>query len=220
MAALVDKYKIRVNMARSVRLLLKKVLIGIESVFIPFWLKRVYKVKISGKLIISGVPIIDIRDNGSLFIDDNVLLNSFNFGYHLNLHSPVKIFIENNGEVTIGKNTRIHGSCIHSADKIKIGENCLISGNCQIMDSSGHSLSFDKVENRIHTTSIDKPVIIEDNVWIGAHCIILPGVRIGNGSIITAGSVVKNDIPPNVLAGGNPAVVIKDYSDIKDKVPG
>ena len=200
---------------KPVRILIKKVMIGIETLIIPFWLKRVKKVKIFGKLIISGIPLIDIRDNGSLLIDDNVHLDSFNLGYHINLHSSVKIFIEKNGEIFIGKNTRIHGSCIHSSDKIRIGSNCLISGNCQIMDNSGHDLSFENVENRINTSGTPKPVFIEDNVWICANCIILPGVRIGNGSIITAGSVVVNDIPPKVLAGGNPAIIIKEYSKKK-----
>jgi acetyltransferase-like isoleucine patch superfamily enzyme len=198
-----------------IRILIKRVIIGIETLIIPFWLKRAKKVKIYGKLIISGIPLIDIRGNGSLLINDNVLLNSYNLGYHINMHSPVKIFIENNGEISIGKNTRIHGSCIHSLNEIRIGNNCLISGNCQIMDNSGHDLSYENVENRINTTGINKSIFIEDNVWICANCIILPGVKIGNGSIITSGSVVVNDIPPYVLAGGNPAVVIKDYSDKK-----
>ena len=136
----------------ELRIFIKKIQIGIETLLIPFWLKWVKKIKIPGKLIISGIPIIDIRGKGSLFIDDNVLLNSINLGYHVNMHSPVKIYIENDGEVTIGKNTRIHGSCIHAANTIRIGNNCLISANCHIIDNNGHDLSFGNVENRIHTS--------------------------------------------------------------------
>jgi acetyltransferase-like isoleucine patch superfamily enzyme len=192
--------------------MIKKIKVGLESLIVPLWLKSDKKIKIFGQLIISGIPIIDIRENGSLLINDNVLLNSINLGYHINMHSPVKIFIEDKGEISIGKNTRIHGSCFHSSNKISIGNNCLISANCQIIDNNGHALSFENVENRIHTSGSSEPVFIEDNVWICANCIVLPGVRIGNGSIITAGSVVVNDIPPYALAGGNPAKVIKDYS--------
>ena len=54
-----------------------------------------------------------------------------------------------------------------------------------------------------------KPVIVEDDVWIGAAAVILSGVRIGKGSIIAAGSVVTKDIPPYEIWGGNPAVKIR-----------
>jgi acetyltransferase-like isoleucine patch superfamily enzyme len=58
-------------------------------------------------------------------------------------------------------------------------------------------------------TYIPKPVTIEDDVWIGSNAIILPGVRIGKGSVIGAGSIVTSDIPPYALAYGTPAKVMK-----------
>lgn len=125
----------------------------------------------------------------------------------------MKIMADRTGAfITIGNNTRIHGSCIHAYNKISIGENCLIAANCQIIDGNGHDLSFPDVANRINTRGDAKKIIIEDNVWIGANCIILPGVRIGYGSVIAAGSVVVKDIPAMCVAGGNPAKIIKDYS--------
>ena len=72
------------------------------------------------------------------------------------------------------------------------------------MDCDGHNLSFDNVENRLNTLGQVKEIIINDNVWIGALCIILPGSIIGEGSIIGAGSVVKGEIPPYCLAVGSP----------------
>jgi acetyltransferase-like isoleucine patch superfamily enzyme len=92
---------------------------------------------------------------------------------------------------------------------ITIGKNCLIAANCQIMDNSGHDLSFDDVANRINTTGVSSPVTIGDDVWIGANCIILPGVTIGQGSVVSAGSVVTKDIPSMVIAGGIPARVLR-----------
>ena len=77
------------------------------------------------------------------------------------------------------------------------------------MDDSGHELCLEEPEQRLETTGIAKPVVIEDGVWIGAHCIILPGVRIGHGSVIAAGSVVVKNIPAGCLAAGNPAKVIR-----------
>ena len=168
----------------------------------------------AGKLYLIGRPLIDIRNNARIEFGDNVSLRSDNKGYHINMHSPVKLFVQGeNTLLKIGNNTTIFGTCIHAYRHISIGNNCLIAANCQIMEGHGHDLSFSNVENRINTTGMDniKPIIIEDNVWICANTIVLPGVKIGYGSIITANSVVNKDIPPMVIAGGNPAIIIKDY---------
>lgn len=161
-----------------------------------------------------GFPIIDIKKNNKLVIGKNVTLNSKNKGYHINLFAPVKLFADGaNASIEIGDNTRIHGSCIHAKTSIKIGKNCLIAGNTHIIDNSGHDISYPDVENRINTHGSSAPVVIEDNVWICSNSMILPNVTIGNGSIIAANSVVTKDIPPMVLAGGNPAKVIKKLED-------
>jgi acetyltransferase-like isoleucine patch superfamily enzyme len=168
---------------------------------------------IKGRIILKGFPLIDITEHASITIGNHVTLNSRNKGYHINLHSPVKLFADRPGaEIMIGESTRIHGTCIHAHKRISIGKGCLIAGNTQIFDSSGHDLSFPHVEDRIHTIGCAKPITIEDNVWIGANCLILPGTSVGSGSVIAAGSVVVKSIPPFVIAGGNPAKVIKDYS--------
>lgn len=156
-------------------------------------------------------PIVSIKKGAHLKIGNNVTINSQNRGYHVNMFSRCKLMADRPGaEIIIGDNTRIHGSCIHAYEKISIGKNCLIAANCQIIDGSGHELSFPNVENRINTTGDSKPVIIEDNVWLGTGVIVLPGVTIGEGSVVAAGSVVHKDIPPMVVAGGNPVAVIKE----------
>lgn len=176
-------------------------------------LKRQDNITLTDTPILNGVPLIDIRKGCSLHIGKNVTLNSTNEGYHLNMHSPVKIYADRPGaSIRIGPNTRIHGSCIHAYQSISIGKNCLIAANCQIFDGNGHDPSFPNVEDRINTIGSSKAVVIGDNVWLGANCIILPGVNIGHGAIISANSVVVNDIPPMVIAGGNPAVVVKSYN--------
>jgi len=126
------------------------------------------------------------------------------------MYASVKILADREGAViSIGRNTRINGACIHAWKRVSIGENCLIAANCQIIDSNGHDLSFDNVENRINTKDNPKDIVIEDNVWLGANTIVLSGVKIGRGSVISANSVVVKDIPPMVVAGGNPAVIIR-----------
>jgi acetyltransferase-like isoleucine patch superfamily enzyme len=168
-------------------------------------------VHLGNHLKLDGIPLIDIRDGGVLVIADNVTLTSRNRGYHLNLHSPVKLFADRSGaKISIGKHTRIHGSCIHAYSSITIGERCLVAANCQIMDGSGHDLSFDNVENRINTTGVTKDVVIEDDVWLGTGVVVLPGVRIGKGTVVGAGSVVSKNLPCNCLAVGVPARVVRN----------
>ena len=154
----------------------------------------------------TGSPVIDIRNGGKVVIADEVTINSENRGYHLNMYTSTKLYADLHGAIiTIGEKSRIHGSCLHAFSSISIGKRCLIAANCQIIDGNGHDLSFDNVENRINTQGLAQPITIEDDVWIGANSIILPGVTIGKGSVIGAGSVVTGQIPPMVLAAGNPA---------------
>lgn len=187
-----------------------KLMRRILKIFLNF--KSIGKIpglSIGENLILKGKPIIQIHSAAKVLIGNCVTLNSSNDGYHINMHSPVKLMADReNAVITIGDNSRIHGTCIHAYNSISIGKNCLIAANCQIFDSNGHEVSFEDVSNRINTESTGKPIVIEDNVWIGANTIILPGVRIGNGSIISAGSIVKNDIPPMVIGSGNPAKVV------------
>jgi len=175
-----------------------------------FQFSRIPGIKIGSGVVFDGKPIINVLNGGSIVIGDNVTLNSSNRGYHLNMYTPVKLFADRPGaKIEVGQRTRIHGSCLHAYTSIVIGEKCLIAANCQIIDSSGHNLSFDNIGNRINTLGNGRPIVVQDCVWIGANTIILPGVTIGKGSVIGAGSIITKDIPPMVVAAGNPARVIK-----------
>ena|SRR6056297_2732801 len=193
-------------------MLIRKIstLIGLLKVHLIYRRKIIRK----GKLNVSGNPILVIKNKGKVILGDNIYLKSNKKSYHLNMHSPVKVMADReNAIVEIGDNSRINGSCIHAYRNIRIGKNCLIAANCQIIDGNGHDLSFPDVENRINTTGDAKEIIINDNVWIGANSIILPGVNIGYGSVIAAGSVVTKDIPSMCIAGGNPAKVLKKFEN-------
>lgn len=169
-------------------------------------------VTLEGPVHILGAPLIDIRKGSSLTLGNNVYLTSRNRGYHLNIPSQVKLFADRPGaEIRIGEETRIAGSCIHAQRSIVIGKRCLIAGNCQIVDSNGHDLSFPHVERRGNREGAAYPVVLEDDVWLGTGSIVLPGVRIGRGSVIVANSVVSASIPAMVVARGNPATVVLDY---------
>lgn len=168
------------------------------------------KIKMGKGVKIIGMPIIDLRGNCSISIGSNVLLNSRNRGYFGALYSPVKLFVDNEKAlIKIGNNTRIHGSCIHAYRSIEVGNNCLIAANTIIVDSDGHEIFPSQISKRLITKKEGIPVVIEDNVWIGLNCVILKGVRIGEGSIIGAGSIVRESVPSFSVVMGNPAGVVK-----------
>lgn len=178
----------------------------LSSLYIPY-LKLRPGVKVGKRLILKGIPIIEILGTGKIEIGDNVTLYSTKRQYFAHFSSPVRLFIEGASCISIGDNTRINGATIHARKKISIGKNCLVAANTSIIDSNGHNLCLENPDKRI--TSIDEPeeIFIEDSVWIGVNCVILKGVKIGYGSVIGAGSIVSNDIPPNSVAMGNPAQI-------------
>lgn len=179
--------------------------------FFIYILRACKGVYISKNVKLRGMPIIDIVNGSKLIIAEGCLVDSMNFGYHVNQFSPVKMFIDNElGEISIGENTRIHGACLHASYQIAIGKNCLIGSNTQIFDSSGHELLLDDPSLRINSKDTAKPISIGDNVWIGSGVTVLPGVTIHDGAVIAAGSVVTKDVQPNVLVAGNPAKIVRE----------
>lgn len=181
-----------------------------KKIYLYFFLKSIDGLEIQKNTKFKGIPILKNR-GGKILIGENVVLNSENEYYFINMHSPIKLIVNDGARVIIGNNSRLHGVCINAYEKIEIGENCLIAANCQIIDSNRHELCFENPQNRLKNSSNTNPVKIEDNVWVGANVLILPGVKIGEGSVIAAGSVVTKCIPPYTLAGGNPAKVIKTH---------
>ncbi len=95
------------------------------------------------------------------------------------------------------------GVRIIGSSEINIGDSCMLANGVYITDSDWHGL-YDRI-----TPGKIKPVTLGNNVWIGDRVIICKGVTIGENSIVGAGSVVVNSIPPNSVAAGNPAAVVK-----------
>lgn len=110
------------------------------------------------------------------------------------------------GKVSLGRNNHFNGAKLYGQGGIKIGDNFHSAAGLIILTQNhnwkGGKLPYDE-------TIIYRSVTIGDNVWIGLNVIILPGVTIGEGCIIQAGSVVSKNVPDLAIAGGNPATVIK-----------
>ena len=121
------------------------------------------------------------------------------------------------------------GTRLICAENITIGNDVLISWDCNIVDSNMHSVhSEERLEDtknarkelESHTMGqhvdyskiASAPIVIKDKAWIGFRAVILKGVTIGEGAIVAAGSVVTKDVPDYAVVAGNPAKVVK-YTD-------
>jgi acetyltransferase-like isoleucine patch superfamily enzyme len=115
---------------------------------------------------------------------------------------------ENTGEkLIIRKGTYINRHTIVNAHgRVDIGQGCMIGPFCYITDGN-HGMAADAPVRK--QPMVVKPVVFEEDVWLGAHVTVLPGVRLGKGCVIGAGAVVNTDIPAGAIAAGIPARVIK-----------
>lgn len=155
-----------------------------------------------------GIPQISRLASARILIGDRVVLNSRGLRYHAYMHSPVKLLVDAPGAVIeIGDDSRLNGACIHAMRRITIGRRCLFAANSQVIDSNAHLLSMDSPSDRISSRDVPKPVVIEDDVWLGLNVIVLPGSHIGAGSVIGAGVVVSGIIPPRSLVRCAAAIV-------------
>lgn len=164
----------------------------------------------------NGRPRIEIEGDGKIHLSDGVVLNSLRHRYHTVMPDRVHLRSVQSGVIDVGKRTRIHGSSVTAYERVTIGNRCLIAAGCMIMDCGGHDLSFPDVHRRIELQNCKgeqnigriSPVCIEDDVWLGASSIVMPGVTIGRGSVVAAGAVVTKDVPEMTVVGGNPAALI------------
>ncbi|WP_220340233.1 acyltransferase [Seonamhaeicola aphaedonensis] len=160
---------------------------------------------------IIGTPKFYISKGGVCVIGKQFSVNDKVFANPIGRYSKCTFVVRERGKLKIGFNVGISFSTIVCHNKITIGNNVKIGGNSVIYDTDFHSLNYQK--RQIKEMDIEgtktKPVILEDNVFIGAHSTILKGVTIGENSIVGACSVVTKDIPKNEIWGGNPAKFIR-----------
>ena len=151
--------------------------------------------------------------HGKIIIGENV-----NFGFNPSpyLYSGYMHIEARNHmlEIVIGDNCWLNNNCviISEGSRIEIGTHCLFGTNVEIYDSDFHDLNPKKRLIGGGTVKIG-PVRIGKNVFIGSNGRILKDVTIGDNSVIANSSVVVHDIPANVIAGGNPAQVLRSLLD-------
>jgi maltose O-acetyltransferase len=135
----------------------------------------------------------------------------YNINYTVRIYSSVQIF--GNIKVSIGKNTFIgHESIITGGlANISIGANCDISDRVSIFCGT-HEIDVEG--ERTAGKGIGKDIVIGNGVWIGYGALILPGVCIGDKSIVAAGTVVHKDVPARTIVGGNPMKIIRSLDEV------
>jgi acetyltransferase-like isoleucine patch superfamily enzyme len=169
-------------------------------------------VKINKGLRVYGIIKVYITRRGIVNIGNNLSINS---GFRHNIIGrQQKCIFWVEGELTIGNNVGISSAAIICNHKITIGNNVLLGGNTVIYDTDFHSLDPQQrgVAGLDRLNAKKAPVVIGNNVFIGAHTTILKGVTIGENSIIGACSVVTKNIPDNEIWAGNPAKFVKKVS--------
>lgn len=163
-------------------------------------------VKLGNNITFDGFPIIRRYPNSSIIIGNGCTFNSAKNSIAIGLNQPCSFVTFNeNAKIIFGNNSGASGLKIAARSKVTIGNNVLIGAGCTILDNDAHHSNLKKREKNIIPS---RQINIEDNVFIGLQCVILKGVRIGENTVIGAGSVVINDIPENSIAMGNPCKVV------------
>ncbi|MCC5464086.1 acyltransferase [Pelosinus baikalensis] len=174
---------------------------------IGIFLFKLHRVKLGKQSEINGFPLIINR--GFFQIGDHIKLNIM-FPYNNLGGSRCMMFtVKKNAHLLIGNNVGISNAAIVCTECIQIDDDVMIGNDCKIYDSDFHSLDY---HNRITAGDIEAksaPIHIKKGAFLGAHCIILKGVSIGEYSVIGAGSVVTKSVPDQEVWAGNPARFIK-----------
>ena len=153
-----------------------------------------------GRGVKTGVYVHWIYGHGTIILGNNVTVDGKSNFIFTNIYCKEPT-------IEIGDNTYISHNCFFSVGRhISIGRHCLVASGTKMFEFSGHPTDPSARLASLPTPAENvKPITVEDNVWIGTDCLIMPGVTIGEGSVVSAGSLVRGDVPRYTIVAGNPA---------------
>jgi len=171
------------------------------------------KVKYGKNLNLIGLPVIYKFKNAKIIIGDSCIIRSSFLSNLIGLYQKTIIVARDNSTVQIGNNVGMSGVTIYARKSIFIGDNCTIGANVKILDNDFHPIDPVARLNNDESFIKSKEIVIGNNVFIGGNAIILKGTRIGDNSVIGAGSVVSGEFGCDVIIAGNPGKLIKKIGE-------
>lgn len=175
-----------------------------------------------------GIPP-NIVIGNDVYIDSSYGFAAFNsreepglvVGEASGIYDRAAMVVGQRGRVTVGSYTVLNGTYIVCEDRVDIGSHCLLAWGVVITDSwTAATLSVrdrraalgataESTTRHFPAAGAPRPVVVEDNVWVGFDAVILPGVRVGRGAIIGARTIVSESIPPYAVVAGNPQRILR-----------
>lgn len=153
--------------------------------------------ELGSRVRLRGTP--QVTNRGRLMIGERVQLVS--------TVATLELVTEHGAELVIGPRSLVNFGCsLVATQRLEIGSDCHIGPHTMMLDNSYHHVD---PERRLERPP-SQPIVIGDNVWVGARSILMPGVTVGRDSCIGAGSVVTNDVPERTLVAGVPARPIRE----------
>jgi acetyltransferase-like isoleucine patch superfamily enzyme len=166
------------------------------------FLARCRGVEFSGSCQFMGRPKFKLYPGTRVIVGDGCKFLSGHTDNLIGINRPCIVSVYNSGTVLkIGEDTGFSGTVIGAFTGITIGSHVKCGANTLITDGDWHPED--------PRSAAPRPVVIGDNVWLGVGAMVLKGAKIGDNTIIGANSVVTGEIPPNVVAAGNPCKVIR-----------
>lgn len=145
--------------------------------------------------------VVDVKDGARLELCQKIFGK---IGKNFWIQPP--FFCDYGVNISCGDNVFLNFNCVFlDVAKIIIGSNTMFGPNVQIYTAT-HPLDW---KTRRDGLELGKTITIGEHVWVGGSAILCPGIKIGDRSVIAAGSVVTKDVPPDTLVGGNPAKILK-----------
>lgn len=186
------------------RIIINKICYAIYSTLM--WFVNLLKgISTNGLSYYNGITLFSKHKHSIISIGKRCVFNSSSTSNLIGInHKCIISTLQEGSSIVIGNNCGFSGTTIGCAKSIILGNNVRCGANTLITDTDWH---MDDPRS-----GVCRPIIIEDNVWLGINSSVLKGVTIGKNSVIGAGSVVTKSIPANVIAAGNPCKVIKEIN--------
>ncbi len=186
---------------------------ALKQVYYTSWFttfRRLHRGQSFGRgIVFYGIPIFRIGKRATVAIGNNVVFTSDPKVNMVGLSKKCSFFVADGASLTIGQNSGFSGVSIYCTRKVSIGDFVTCGGNVSIWDTDFHPSNWRERRENLRGVIASAPVHIGNDVFIGANCIILKGVTIGDRSVLGAGSVVAGVIPAGEIWAGNPARFIR-----------